>query len=70
MKTLILIFFVSGTLTLNAQKHTLTKTWETDTIVAVPESVTCKANQGSEISVKASPDSEMDLPTQRRPNAG
>ena len=39
MKTLILIFFVAGTLTLNAQKHTLTKTWETDTIVAVPESV-------------------------------
>jgi hypothetical protein len=38
--------------------------------VAVPESVTCKTNQGSAISIKASPNSEIDLPTQRRPNAG
>jgi len=38
--------------------------------VAVPESVICRTNQGSAIIVKASPNNEMDLPTQRRPNAG
>lgn len=39
MKNFILIFLLAGTLSLNAQKHTLEKNWETDTIVAVPESV-------------------------------
>ena len=39
MKNFILIFLLAGALSLNAQKHTLEKNWETDTIVAVPESV-------------------------------
>ncbi len=38
--------------------------------VAVPDPVTCKTNQGNAISVKASPNSDINLPAQSRPNTG
>jgi hypothetical protein len=38
--------------------------------VAVPDPVTCRTNQGSAIKVKESPNKDIDLPSQRRPNAG
>ncbi|MEO6330922.1 MAG: ATP-binding protein [Ginsengibacter sp.] len=39
MKNILVILFACASFTLNAQKHSLEKIWETDTIVAVPESV-------------------------------
>jgi hypothetical protein len=38
--------------------------------VAVPDPVICTTNQGSAIKVKASPNSDIHLPTPRRPKAG
>jgi hypothetical protein len=39
MKTIVAILLVSISFTAHAQKHKLVKLWETDTIIAVPESV-------------------------------
>ena len=44
MKYLLPAFFVMTTLTASAQKHKLEKIWETDAIVAVPESVLPEKN--------------------------
>ncbi len=39
MKNLIFILLISASVSAKAQIHTLEKIWETDTIVAIPESV-------------------------------
>ena len=39
MKKIICVLFLAATVTANAQTHSLVKLWETDTIVAIPESV-------------------------------
>ena len=39
MKTIICAFFICATITAKSQTHKLEKIWETDTIVAIPESV-------------------------------
>lgn len=39
MKPILTIIFIAATLFAHAQKHTLKQLWQTDTIVAVPESV-------------------------------
>jgi len=39
MKNLILLVLIASSLISNAQTHQLQKLWQTDTIVAVPESV-------------------------------
>ncbi len=39
MKILVFIFLLGASVVAKAQTHTLVKMWETDTIVAIPESV-------------------------------
>jgi len=39
MKRIICILFFAATITANAQTHSLVKLWETDSVVAIPESV-------------------------------
>jgi len=39
MKTILIVLFVAASFVSNAQKHQLEKIWQTDSIVAVPESV-------------------------------
>ena len=39
MRYILTIFFACALFTLNAQTHTLEKIWETDSVIAVPESV-------------------------------
>ncbi len=39
MKDLVFIFLLIASMGAEAQTHTLEKMWETDTIVAIPESV-------------------------------
>ncbi len=46
MKPLLLLFASAFCLSLSAQKHTLTQLWQTDSIVAIPESVLFHAPSG------------------------
>ncbi len=39
MKNVIFIFLLGASIWVKAQTHTLNKIWETDTIIAIPESV-------------------------------
>ena len=45
MKYILIILFACALFTSNAQKHSLRKIWETDSIVAVPESVFADVNK-------------------------